>query len=266
VMTGNLALKTVRERWRMAAIFTGVIIAYVLLIAAIYPSIGKVKTDYAKNIPKAFAKFFGVNSFNLTTFNNYVTVQFLSLMWVILVAAFVISMARRMVAGELKDGTLEFLLSQPVRRWKLLSVQAVLLVVAIVGFVLVTVGSIVAFAAAFKVGTTYGGYVVFILPACALFIAIAGYSILFSTVFRDPGRAAMAAAGLTLVFYLMNFAASFWKSVEFMGWFSIFKYYQPIDAITKSSLPVRDVLVPVGFGLACFAAALFIFQRRDVAP
>jgi len=76
----------------------------------------------------------------------------------------------------------------------------------------------------------------------------------------------MAAGGLTLVFYLMNFAASYWKSVELMGWFSIFKYYQPLDAIQKSSLPVRDVLVPLGFGLVCFAAALWVFQRRDVAP
>ena len=265
-MIRSLAAKTLRERWRMAAIFVGVIVAYTLLVVAIYPSIGKVKTDYAKNIPKAFAKFFGVSNFNLTTFNNYVTLQFLSLMWVILVAAFVISMARRMVAGELKEGTLEFLLSQPVQRWKLLSVQAALLLASIVGFVLVTVGSIVAFAAAFNVGSTYGGYVVFILPACALFIAIAGYSILFSAIFRDPGRAAMAAAGLTLVFYLMNFAASYWKSVEFMGWFSIFKYYQPLDAIAKSSAPVRDILVPIGFGLVCFTAALWVFQRRDVAP
>ena len=265
-MIRSLAAKTLRERWRMAAIFVGVIVSYTLLVVAIYPSIGKVKTDYAKNIPKAFAKFFGVSSFNLTTFNNYVTLQFLSLMWVILVAAFVIAMARRMVAGELKEGTLEFLLSQPVQRWKLLSVQAALLLATIVGFVLVTVGSIVAFAAAFNVGSTYGGYVVFILPACALFIAIAGYSILFSAMFRDPGRAAMAAAGLTLVFYLMNFAASYWKSIEFMGWFSIFKYYQPLDFIQKASLPVRDVLVPCALGLVSFAAALWVFQRRDVAP
>ncbi len=264
-MTRSLVLKTVRERWRMAAIFAGVIVGYALLLAAIYPSIGKMKVDYAKQIPKALARFFGASTFNINTFNSYVSLQFLSLMWVILVAAFVIAMARRMVAGELKDGTLEFLLSQPVQRWKLLSVQAGLLLAAIVGFVLVTMGSIVACAALFGVGTTYGGYAALMLPACALFIAIAGYSILFSAIFRDPGPAAMAAAGLTLFFYLMNFAASYWKSIEFLGWASIFKYYQPLNVIQNATVSARDVLIPILFGLACFAGALWVFQRRDVA-
>lgn len=265
-MTGSLVLKTLRERWRMATIFAGVIIAYALLIVAMYPTIGKVKSDYAKNIPKAFAKFFGASTLNLDTFDKFVTIQFLSLMWVILVAAFVISMARRMVAGELKDGTLEFLLSQPVQRWKLLSVQAAMLLAAIVGFVLVTVGSIVAFCSAFGVSASFRGYLAFILPACALYVAIGGYSILFSAIFRDPGRAAMAAAGLTLLFYLVNFAALYWDSVKSIGWFSIFKYYQPLAILQKPGLPVRDVLILCGLGLACFAAALWIFQRRDVAP
>ncbi|MFH1149165.1 MAG: ABC transporter permease subunit [Actinomycetota bacterium] len=265
-MTGSLILKTVRERWRMAAIFAGVIVGYALLLAAIYPSIGKVKVDYAKQIPKAFAKFFGASTFNITTYNNYVAIQFLTLMWVILVAAFVISMARRMVAGELKDGTLEFLLSQPVQRWRLLSVQAMLLLAAIVGFVLVTVGSLVAFGAAFGVMETYAGYAAFILPAIALLTAIAGYSILFSALFKDPGRAALAAAGLTLLFYLINFAASYWTRIEFIGWASIFKYYQPLTVLQKATVSPRDVLIPVAFGLACFAGALWAFQRRDVAP
>ncbi|MBU1670861.1 MAG: ABC transporter permease [Actinobacteria bacterium] len=264
-MTWSLVLKTLKERWRMAAIFAGVIVLYSLLLAAIYPTVGKMKTDYAKQMPKAFVKLFGVSSFNLDTFNNYVTLQFLSLMWVILVAAFVIAMARRMVAGELKDGTLEFLLSQPVQRWRLMSVQAGLLLAAIVGFVLVTVGSLIGWAAVFGVGSDYGRFAIFILPAVSLMIAIAGYSMLFSALLKDPGAAAMAAAGLTLLFYLVNFAASYWKSVEFIGWVSIFKYYQPLEVLQKSSLPARNVLVPCLFGLACFAGALWAFQRRDVA-
>jgi len=250
----------------MAAIFAGVIVVYSIFVAAVYPSVSKMKNEYAQNMPKALAKLFGAESFDLTSFDNFVSVQFLSLMWVILVAAFIIAMARRMVAGELRDGTLEFLLSQPVRRWKLLSVQALLLLAAIAGFVLLTVASLVASAAAFGIETSLSGFAVFMIPATSLMIAIAGYSILFSAVFSEPGKAAMAAAGLTLLFYLLNFAASYWTGIEKLGWLSIFKYYRPLEVLQNSSVGALDVVVPACFGLACFAAALVVFQRRDVAP
>lgn len=211
------------------------------------------------------ARFFGVQSFDIKSFNNYIVLQFLSLIWVILIAAFVISFARNMISGELEDGTLELLLSQPIERHQLLTSESAALLGGIVSLVVTTILSIIVFGAIFQVGVTYGGYLSFMALAIALFVAIAGYSVFFSALFKESRRAAMAAAGLTLAFYLLHYAGSFWSIADKIDWFGIFHYYTPLEVINGSGFPFKSVLILLVFGAVGFAAAQWAFRRKDIA-
>lgn len=266
-MNWNLIRKTAKERRRSAAIYASANALYVLFICAFFPSIrdmANLKLDLFKDKYAGVARFFGVQSFDIKSFNNYIVMQFLSLIWVILIAAFIIAFARNMVSGELEEGTLELLLSQPIERWKVLTSEGATLLAGIVGLVVSTVLSIIVFGAIFKVGVTYGGYLSFVALAVALFIAIAGYSIFFSALFNEPRRAAMVAAGLTLVFYLLHFAGSYSSVADKIDWFGIFHYYNPLGVINGGGFPFKSVLVLLAFGAVGFAAALWVFRNKDI--
>jgi ABC-2 type transport system permease protein len=262
----NLIRKTISDHWRGTSVYAIAIAAYMLMLAAIFPTIKNItniKLTLMK-YPKGLLKFFGVQSFDISSFNNYVTLQFLSLIWVIIMAAFVIAFARNLIAGELHEGTLELLLAQPIERWKVLTSEVAVILGGIIGLVVVTVASTVVFGAAFGMKVSYAGFAAFIPLGAALGASIAAYSILLSAVMRDPRRVAMAAAGLTLSFYLIHFAGTYSKVLDKVDWFSIFHYYNPLKVLDSGSVPVRSILILLAFTAACFAAALWLFQRRDI--
>lgn len=266
-MNWNLARKTIGDRWKGSVIYAGGIAAYVLMVAALFPTFSKMTgaQDFFEKYPESLLRLFGAEHIDISSFNNYITMQFLSMFFVIIVGAFVISFARGMIAGELHDGTLELLMAQPIKRWKILTSKAAVLLGGIIGMVLVTVLAVFAFGAAFGIDITYSGYLAFLPLAAALFISIAGYSIFFSTVLREPRRVAMASAGLTLLLYLMHFAGITSPSLEKVGWFSIFHYYDPLHVLDSGTLPVWDILILLAVGAAFFAASLWLFKRKDVA-
>ena len=266
-MSWNLIRKTVSDRWRSIAIYAGGLFAYVLLTVGLYPTVQKM-TGQLKELMQKFSKdilrFFGTATFDLGSFNNYVVLRLLGLIWIVIVAAFVIAFARQMVAGELADGTLELLLAQPIERWKVLTSEGLVLLVGSLSIVLATVLGIFIFAPAFGVSVAFSGYLAFIPLGLALMLAIGGYSVLFSVLFIDPRRAAMAAAGLTLAFYMLHFAGSYWKIVDKIDWFGIFHYYDPMKVLDSGAVPVKSVLLLLAFAVVGFGAAIWVFQRRDI--
>lgn len=265
-MNWNLFRKTVSDRWRGTSVYAGAIAAYVLLLAAVFPTFSKISgiKNFIDKYPKGLIKFFGVQRFDISSFNNYLTLEFLAVIWVVIMAAFIIAFARNMVAGELSDGTLELLLAQPIERWKVLTSEGLALLGGIICLVVVTVVSIFAFGVAFGVKLSYSGYAAFLPLAVALFAAIAGYSVLLSAALSDPRQVAMGAAGLTLVFYLVHFAGTYSKVFEKIDWFGIFHYYNPQKVLDSGSVPVRDILLLLAFAAVGFTTALWVFQRRDI--
>lgn len=268
-MNRNVFNKTVFERWRPTVVYVVGLLAYMLMLTAVYPTFRKMltaKSELLKNYPKAVLQLFGVNSIDAASFSNYITLELLGFIWVVIMAAFVMAFARQMVAGEIHDGTLELLMSQPVARWKVLTSEGVALLGGIVVLVVTTVVGIIVYGSIFasSAGVNYAGCAAFIPVGICLAAAVAGYSVLFSVLLNDPRRAVMAAVGLTLFFYLLHFAASYSSVLEKVDWFGIFHYYNPMKVIDSAQVPVKSVLILLAFAAVGFGASLWFFQRKDI--
>ena len=46
--------------------------------------------------------------------------------------------------------------------------------------------------------------------------------------------------------------------------FGIFHYYDPLKVLNSGTVPVKSVLLLLAFAVVGFAAALWVFQRRDI--
>ncbi|HEY5530684.1 MAG TPA: hypothetical protein VIK22_01630, partial [Candidatus Anoxymicrobiaceae bacterium] len=138
------------------------------------------------------------------------------------------------------------------------------LLIGIIGLVVATVLGTITFGAAFGAHITFAGYFAFIPAASALFIAIAGYSIFFSAILKDARRVAMAAGGLTLVFYMLHFAGAYSSIADKIDWLGIFHYYDVLKVLDSGNVPVKSILVLLAFGAVGFSAALLAFRHKDV--
>lgn len=140
--------------------------------------------------------------------------------------------------------------------------KSAVMLVGIVALMASVFLSMLAFGSIFDVGLTYSGFASYLPVAIALFLCIGGYSVLIGVVV--PRHGTMAAVGITIAFYLMNFIGESVKSISVIRYLSIFHYYNPADVLSKGSVPWLDVLVLAGVGLAGIVAAAYIFQHRDI--
>ncbi len=263
-MNAKLAQKTFDDRWRITGVFGIGLVAYVFLITAIFPSIKKMPNieQFTKSYPRELLKFFGSAKFDFTNFSSYITLEFLGLMMIIIVGAYVFVFARSVTAGEIKDGTLELLVTQPIQRWQIVITKSAVMLGGIVALLVSVILGVFAFGSAFKVGVAFGGFASYLPVAVALFLAIAGYSVLLSVVVPKGGI--MASVGITIAFYLLNFIGESVGAVSWVRYLSIFHYYRPADVLGSGSVPWIDVLILAAIGVITLAGAAYLFQHRDL--
>ena len=106
------------DRRRALVAWSVGVAAYVLLIAAIFPSIESSKEldELVESYPEPLKELFGIGSGSLTSGPGYLDAELFSFMLPLFVLVLAIGAGARAVAGEEDAGRLELLLSYPVRR------------------------------------------------------------------------------------------------------------------------------------------------------
>jgi len=183
-----------------------------------------------------------------------------------LLAAPMILLAGRAIAGEIETGTMELLLSQPLARSTYLATQiifAIVVLLALVGMMLIGV---------------YIGLSLFnlhqvlpwrtFLPVAAnlasLEIAIYGVTLLLSATARDGGRVVTIVLLFVLISYLVQAVARLWPKIQFLSTYAIFNYYSPQQIVMNNLTPWRNMLILLAVGLVSGGLGWWKFMRRDI--
>jgi ABC-2 type transport system permease protein len=174
----------------------------------------------------------------------------------------------RAIAGELEGGTLELVLARPVSRVRyLLSWIAVLVPGAAAIAFAYSLGCIVAW----ELFHPSGGH---LDPAnmlesavytLLLLTAIAGASLLASSLASERGRALSWAAGFVVGSYAWNFLLSLVDSLRPFARLSPWWYYAPGAMVERGSVPWLNAAVLAAIALATGGLAIGVFARRDLA-
>jgi ABC-2 type transport system permease protein len=170
------------------------------------------------------------------------------------------------IAGEIENGTLEILLAHPLLRKSIiisltLSYGLFLLLIIAGGWI----GSI----SALFIKSQLNCQILFKLLQIGanlwlLFILIMSYTLLASTSAKEGSRVGIAAASITLLFYLFNFLSTMWDTIQFTKIVNIFTYYQPQKLMFGEAIFWKNSIFLISAILICQLIALFNFQIRDI--
>ncbi|MFH1366528.1 MAG: ABC transporter permease subunit [Patescibacteria group bacterium] len=244
------------------------LLIYSLLMAMIYPSFansGFNLEEYVKNFPEAFMKAFGVTNLENFSFTSYIGMEYLNLMWIIIVLFYISYFASRIIAAGVEDGTIELLLSRPISRIKIaLSYVSFFLIaililegVTLLGFWLPSLWEK-------SINIDWPAILNTMLMLLFFSLAIFGYSFLFSALSSSKGKVVALSACLTLVFYVMNFVYLYWSQIEWLKHFTLFYYYRGSDLLAGKAIIFTDGFVYLGIFFFCTLAGLWYFNRRDI--
>ena len=182
-------------------------------------------------------------------------------------AIWAISRGSIAVAGEIEKGTMDLVLSRPVGRPSFLMSQ----VITAVGGLLIMAGAMVA---GNLVGSHYNTLIdpasasTLMKPAINLVAfgwAIFGYTFLFSTLDFARWRPNLIASALTLAGFIALVLANIPQlEVKWLEKFSIFKAYDPVEAVTKGENLAFNATLLGLIGLVGVALGFVAFSRRDL--
>jgi len=257
------------SRWGLVA-WSGIIFLYGVLTMYLYPTMTEGTIDilaYLNSLPEALKAAFGYEGIDFTTITftpeAFATLEFL-VIWPLLIGIYGI-FASIGIAREAERGTLDLLLAQPVKRYKVLVSKFSVFVFAALLIAVASLLGLVLGTAIINESVNTASLALVLVEAFLFVLALASIALLCSVIFLEPRKSLLVAGVFMAGSYILNFIVPILSdSFSWLRNLSLFYYYQPNDVVSSTSLNGTAVAVYIVVAIVCFIAALVVFQRRDL--
>jgi ABC-2 type transport system permease protein len=241
------------------------LLLYSWMMVWFWDQMGSVYSNMLKDYPQEVLALFGGNEVAFASMGGFFQVEYLGLMWMIIIASAVVLFAAKAFSGEIGAGTMELLLAQPLSR----TTVAVTRVVAFIGYALLL--NAFTFVPIQLFGRPYGielsGEVFWTVSALGLLftLAIGGLAMLLSSMFRDSGKPVALASGVLLLFWIADMVANVSEAAGFFDPVNLVSYWQPGVIINGGEAQPEAWWIYGILALVTLGGSVFVFSRRDVA-
>jgi ABC-2 type transport system permease protein len=264
-MVRTVLTKTLRDQRRSLIWWTLGFVLTVFMYAAFWPSVhanASQFNQYIEKFPEAFRNMIGGANFG--TPEGYVQTELFSLLGPILLLVYAIGAGARAIAGEEEAGTLDLLLSTPVRRSRVLLDKFGSMVMATLFFAVLMALSLVVLGPLYDLHLGLQGLGAASLNLFLLALSFGAVALLVGTATGSKSAAIGVSSGLGVVTFVLNTLAPSVEALRPFRFLSPFHYYAGHQPLTNGFNGI-DILVLAGISAVCLMAALGAFQRRDLA-
>jgi ABC-type transport system involved in multi-copper enzyme maturation permease subunit len=254
-----VARRALRDQ-RRAPLIWGVSLGLLCALElAIYPSVHKSLGKALASYPDAIKQAFQIQSFNTPA--EFVSAEMFSLVIPLAIGFYAIRAATRPVVGYEEHHWLDVVLTAPVRRRALVAnafAAAALSSLAI----LVTTGVLIWLAGQiFGAEIGFGDLVCAVVGTWCFALFFAGLALCAAGRLGSWTVVTEVAAGVLVVMYVVDVAARIQSSLDVVGHFSAFHYY---DTPLIDGLSLGHAGLAVA-GMLLAGAGALLFERRDVS-
>lgn len=239
---------------------------YGLLLTGVYPSIAEspAVAEIAGNLPTTVKSVFGVsNEADLNSFEAYISGQYFSRIWVLVMSVYAIGTAQSLFAEMSERGFLAYLLAAPLSRREIATTQSNVLLTGIAALTAVTLAGVVLGCIWQDISLSTWRYYRLGLLGLAFFSSISSYSLFFSAMAASGQQAVFYAAGVTLFFYALDVVAGLNEKFRWLRRFTLFGLFKPQEVLEGSS-PAKEILILSGITLAILLLVQEGFSLRDL--
>ncbi|MDP2183354.1 MAG: ABC transporter permease subunit [Actinomycetota bacterium] len=262
ILRASLQLRRVSLMWYAIGLA-----AYGWMIVAFFPLI-EANPGYIQMAEDVFTEemmaAFGGAGLEFTTLGGFLSIEYLSLIWVFIVGAAVITFIAGDLGGAVEDGTMEATLSQPVSRTTVALTRYLAMVLYALVLNFVTVATIYLPGFLHDVDIPLDAMGLLFVAGMLITLAIGSFAFAISAMSSGKGRTIAVSLGVLVAMYLADILGNIADKADWLVNFSMFHYWQPNKVIDDLVLGTGTWLV---FGIATvlfFAVGMYAFRKRDV--
>lgn len=264
-MSWTVLRATLHQRRVSILTFSLTLIIYSWIMMWFYPALG---AEYAKMIdsfPPEMLQMFAGTEISFSSMGGFFQIEYLGLMWILIVGGALIAFASRSFAGEIDSGTMEFTLAQPLSRVRLAVTRVAALALYAVTLAASTFVPIQIFGPKYDVDVSAKAFWTLMLLGCVFALAIGGMALLASALMPDAGKAAGIVSGVLVLFWIADMLSSYSKIAEFFDPVNLIGHWQPGLIINGEALDPSSWWLYGLVAVVSLAASVVAFSRRDVA-
>jgi len=215
--------------------------------------------------PESIRSAFGMDTLNMATVLGFYGVEVYT-MTTLFGSIYAAILASGILSKEQSEKTIEFLLSKPVTRTRVMTEKLAIVIVNLLIFHIVIIGvSALSFV---LLQDQEVDWALFALMSCALFLLHAVFAAVgfFLSSFMNRGRTVMSTVlGIVLMMYFIHIAAGLADSISALQYITPFTYVDAADLLETGSLNILALtIIPIVIVVAILAAYT-IYRRRDIA-
>jgi ABC-2 type transport system permease protein len=261
----NIFIRELKSNLKSLLVWS-VIIAVLIMMAASKFSAFAGDPEMLKmldSLPPAMLDAFSMRAFNLTTLSGFYGIMFIyfGLMGAIASAMW----GSDIISKEERNKTVEFSLVLPVSRSRVITAKALAALVNSLAFVLITWALSVVAVQSFHPDQAFYSYLALEMRAMfvieLIFLAI---GLMLGCVMKQYKRSASTAVAIILATYFMSVVSGMQEKLDFLKWFTPFKYFDAADLFRNGRMDTTYLLISVGIIVVCVAVAYFVYNRRDL--
>ena len=214
-------------------------------------------------LPPGLLAAFNINAFNLTTITGFFGVMFAYFALLLSIAA--VMWGSDIISKEERDKTVEFSLTLPVPRGRLITAKTMAAVVNCIGLLIITWVVLLANVSKYQPDSKF--YAFLALSMLALFIQQMIFltaGVFLGCMMKHYKQASSVAISLLLGTYFLSIIVGLNEDLEFLQYFTPFKYFNPATMLHEAKLDMTFVGLSVGIIAACMVGAYVSYSKRDL--
>jgi ABC-2 type transport system permease protein len=214
-------------------------------------------------MPPAMLEAFNMNAFNLTTISGFFGVMFT---YYALIASISAAMwGSDIISKEERDKTVEFSLTLPVTRSRVVTAKTLAALVNCVGLLLIIWGISLVSAEQYQPDGEF--YAFLRLTMVAVFfmqLIFLSVGIFLGCAMKQYKRASSVAVALLLGTYFLSVISGLPENLEFLKYFSPFNYFDAGMLLRESKFDPTFLAISAGIIVLSMVGAYLTYSRRDL--
>jgi beta-exotoxin I transport system permease protein len=215
------------------------------------------------SLPPAMVAAFSFKGFNLTTVTGFFGLMFTYYALILSIAAAM--WGSDIISKEERDKTVEFSLTLPVTRSRVVTAKSLAALVNCIGLLLITWGISLVSAQKYQPDDKFYSFLALCMLALfilqLIFLAV---GILLGCAMKRYKRAGTAAVSLLMGTYFLSVISALNKDLDFLKYVSPFKYFDASKLLNESRFDLTFIGLSLAIIVVCMAGAYWTYARRDL--
>lgn len=214
-------------------------------------------------MPPAMLAAFSFEGFNLTTITGFFGLMFIYFALMLGIAAAM--WGSDIISKEERDKTVEFALTLPVTRSRVVTAKSLAALVNCIALLLITWGISLVAAQPYAPDSKFYRFLALLMVALfileLIFLAV---GIFLGCAMKRYKRAGSIAVSLLLGTYFLSVLSALNKDLDFLKYFSPFKYFDAVKLLNESKFDLTFVMLSLVIIVAAMVGAYLTYARRDL--